>query len=790
MSPRREIGAFGATLALLVGGFFAEVLVGGKVLSPADVLLASASFREVAGPEYEPLNRLLIDPVIQFQPWLEFNRRAIRAGRLPTWNDLAGCGAPHLANGQAAVFDPFHLIAYLGTLPGALGWMAAARLWFAGLGMFLLAKGWGLGPWGRWFAGLAFPFSGFVIAWLLFPVTNVAVWMPWVFLATARLWDRADPRAVAWLALATGGAVLGGHVQTAAHVLLAAASFAGWLAWRDPGRRGKLVAWALGVTLGLGIASVEIFPLASYLTRSPVWGDRAAERVAPWRLARPRWLDLACTAAPSLYGSQRRGEPNLARALGVHNQNESSGGFAGLATLALAGAPGLVEPATAADRRVPGGLGGVRPAGRVPVPAGGQPAPGLAGPGRDRQPADDALDLVRAGRARRDRPRPGRRGPAVAGLGGLGPGLPGRPRWLWGARRRRWAGSSRRSGPGPLAHYARMAAATPGADPAAYRDRAERQAREAVAFVPRYLAWLAAQGLAMAGLVAGLRRGTIPDRWGRLALLALVMVDLLGFARGLNPAIAPALDRPEVAVIARLRAEVGVSGRSDRPGGGAAAEHLDAVRPGRRPELRLGRAGPGASTGSGRCTTRRSSPGPAGGRSPGTGSRPTATAWREAGVRAVVAATPPPAGLGRSERVGAAWIAWLPARPLVEAVGPGSGVEVAGVPGRIQARVIAPQGAELIVRQVADPGWRATLDGRPLAIDRHRGAFLSARVPRGTHEIQFIHDPIEVRLGLAGSLGSLALAVFGLTRFGTFRFTRSVGPTLGRIQALGLRSTS
>ncbi|MEJ7638857.1 MAG: hypothetical protein WKF75_13025 [Singulisphaera sp.] len=54
-----------------------------------------------------------------------------------------------LANGQsAAVFDPFHAIAYLGRLPEAHAWMAARGLWVAGLGMFLLARSWGFGAWG------------------------------------------------------------------------------------------------------------------------------------------------------------------------------------------------------------------------------------------------------------------------------------------------------------------------------------------------------------------------------------------------------------------------------------------------------------------------------------------------------------------------------------------------------------------------------------------------------------------------------------------------------------------
>ena len=141
----RELLAFGLALGVCVTAFFHESLIGGKVLSPADVLRVSASFRDEGDAEYEPANRLLMDPVLQFQPWLEFNRRMIRDGRLPLWNPYAGCGAPHLANGQSAVFDPFHLLAYLGKLPDAYAWIAAGRLFAAGLGMFLLARSWGLG---------------------------------------------------------------------------------------------------------------------------------------------------------------------------------------------------------------------------------------------------------------------------------------------------------------------------------------------------------------------------------------------------------------------------------------------------------------------------------------------------------------------------------------------------------------------------------------------------------------------------------------------------------------------
>ena len=279
-----------------------------------------------------------MDPVLQFQPWFEFNRRMIRSGRLPLWNGHVGCGAPHLANGQSAVFDPFHLLAYLGPTPQAYAWIAAARLWMAGLGMYLLATRLGaLALWGRWFTGLVYPFCGFLVLWLLYPVTAVAIWMPWLFLATDRVFRVPGLRGAGWLAIVVALIVFGGHIQTSAHVLLAGLLYTlAKLFWEradQPRARHAMMCWAMGTCLGLGLAAVQILPLGFYLAKSSVWSDRKSERPPWWTIDRPRLLDAACTAVPYLYGSQRRGHPNLARALGVHNLNESAGGYAGLATL-------------------------------------------------------------------------------------------------------------------------------------------------------------------------------------------------------------------------------------------------------------------------------------------------------------------------------------------------------------------------------------------------------------------------------------------------------------------------
>ena len=234
-----------------------------------------------------------MDPVLQFQPWLEFNRTMLRQGRLPLWNPYAGCGAPHLACGQSAVFDPFHLIAYLGTVPQALGWMAVGRLWVAGLGMFLLARAWGCGFWGRWFAGLVYPFCGFLIVWLLYPVTPVAIWLPWMLLVTDRLVHRPRPRYAGMLAIVVGLTIVGGHIQTSAHVLLAAGLFAVWRvmaacqSWHDRWRR--LLLGQPGSGLGCCWAPCRFFRWPLILRRVRCGATASARRRPGGGCRGPAW---------------------------------------------------------------------------------------------------------------------------------------------------------------------------------------------------------------------------------------------------------------------------------------------------------------------------------------------------------------------------------------------------------------------------------------------------------------------------------------------------------------------
>lgn len=761
-SRRAECAAFGLVLAACVGTFLHDALRPGRVLSPADVLLVQASFRDSNAPAYEPENRLLMDPVLQFQPWLAFERAEIRAGRLPVWNPFAGCGAPLIANGQSALFDPFNLIVFLGPWPAALGWTAAARLWFTGLGTFLLARSWGLGPWGRWFAGLCFPFCGFLVVWLLYPVTPAAIWLPWLLLAADRTILAPSPRASAMLALAVGGVLVAGHVQTSAHVLLATGLLAAWRLARAIDRRGpRAAAWGLGVALGVGIAAVQVAPLGEYLSKSPVWGERHREHPPWWRTTRPRVLESACTALPYLYGSQRRGHPNLARGLGVNNLNESAGGFAGLATLAWLAPLAIATTLRKTETRFLLLLLTVGFLAAFKVP-----------------PVDNLLRALPVLGVTDNRRLTLWVAFSLTFLGAIG--LDAMARGAWLSRRWSWAWAAAGiillggSVAAPLAAPAMRARAERHyrdanipIDPAEASRRVDRQVRAMLDFTPRYLATAAAAFLAMAATAELGRRRTAIARAAPPLLLAATLVDLFAFGAGLNPAIDREIQEFRPPVVARLREILSDGRRAIGVGeelppntlmrfGLADVRNYDSVELSRSLDVfeplyeETDEARSSRRTVSWR-TVERALP-----------------KLREAAVGAIVAATPPPdpSPFAAVERVGDAWIARLESPPRIAPEGPGGAtISPSSTPAAIRVKVAVDGPAtRLVARETWDEGWSATIDGEAADVEKYADTFMSVHVPRGRHDVALMYRPASLRAGAAASAAALATALLALTR--------------------------
>ncbi len=532
-----------------------------------------------------------------------------------------------------------------------------------------------------------------------------------------------------------------------------------------------MLAWSVGIILGLCLGAISIVPLWVYLGKSPVWNDRAGARPSPLSLTKPRILDAVCTAVPYAFGSQRRGHPNVARALGVHNLNESAGGFAGLATLLW------LAPAAWGARRIHRRVEFLFGLGAVGFLA-----------GFEWPPVVNLLRLAPILNVTDQRRLVLWLAFSLVLLGGIGLDHLGErfsratERWwvsLWLAGAMGLAliaGCVARAEPYLLQrarqHYAHAVEATEGAEAEIYQRRAERQVERTVKFLPRVLGLASLELIALAAIATLLRRGKIAEGQARGVLLGLTMLELLAFGYGLNPMIDRANDRPMPALVQRLQDRPGPGGRvlgvgEELPPNVAMRYDLsdprnyDSVEITRNLDWFDSLYEPDARGRTSRRDVRWA------------GVVRSLARLEEAGVAAVVGASAPPSDIDRPvERIGSVWVAWLRPAPMAECISGEKPRCVHVDNGTIELTIDCARDDVVVVRQMFDPGWCATVDGAPAVVAPHEAAFLAVRVRAGQHRVVLTYDPPEVRAAGALSLGALALIVFGLTTFRAFRSTR------------------
>jgi len=85
-------------------------------------------------------------------------------------------------------------------------------------------------------------------------------------------------------------------------------------------------------------------------------------------------------------------------------------------------------------------------------------------------------------------------------------------------------------------------------------------------------------------------------------------------------------------------------------------------------------------------------------------------------------------------------------------------------PGRVMVQVEHGAPGILIVADAYYPGWRATLDGLPVASFPVDALFRGIDMPAGTHTVEMVYAPASLRWGIAISLGSSLLFGLGLLR--------------------------
>jgi hypothetical protein len=117
----------------------------------------------------------------------------------------------------------------------------------------------------------------------------------------------------------------------------------------------------------------------------------------------------------------------------------------------------------------------------------------------------------------------------------------------------------------------------------------------------------------------------------------------------------------------------------------------------------------------------------------------------------------------------------LPEGPVLESGAANGSCRIVDLrPDRVEidAQVDAP--AYVVLVDAYDPGWQATIDGRPAPVLRANVAFRAVQVPAGTHRIRFVYRPWSVRVGLA--ISGLATALLLVLSLAGLRVGRGTSP--------------
>lgn len=260
-----DVAALGflAAVALVV---LWPVTLGDKVLLPADLLLRMEPFRAHAREyDFERVQNPILDAIQQFYPWRKFAGEQARVDQVPLWNPYMSCGAPFLANNQAAAFYPETWLWYVMSAERAFGWAAFLYMVLAGGFMYWYLRTIGCRAEAAVLGALPFMLSGFAIGWMTFPtLRSVPVWLPLMLVGHEQM--VRGHRGPWWLlsGLAVGMQFLVGHLHISFFMLLV---FGGYVvfraAWGHEGRRQ----WG---TVGYGFGALALGALMGAAQLTPV----------------------------------------------------------------------------------------------------------------------------------------------------------------------------------------------------------------------------------------------------------------------------------------------------------------------------------------------------------------------------------------------------------------------------------------------------------------------------------------------------------------------------------------
>ena len=281
--------------------FLGPVVFGGKTVLPADNIYQYQPWQSYAaemGAE-TPHNALLSDLVLENYEWKLLLREALENKEPPLWNPYLFTGQPFLAEGQHSALFPLSIVYYIFPLWMAYGIFTWLALALAGMGAYVFARILRVGRAGALFSGIAYMFSGFFIASVVFPMMIGGAALLPLFLALIEMVVRKQEEKgnapfipVAYIvvgAAVLGMQVLAGHIEITYYFLLVGAMYSAWRlfgVWRRLGVWRpvlRIAGWLLFmVVTGLMLGAVQFAPLYELVTHNFREGSVGYDQVVNW----------------------------------------------------------------------------------------------------------------------------------------------------------------------------------------------------------------------------------------------------------------------------------------------------------------------------------------------------------------------------------------------------------------------------------------------------------------------------------------------------------------------------
>lgn len=276
---------------ILAGVFFYPTILQGKLPVPADALVGLYHpWRDLYAGQYPrgiPFKNFLItDPVRQQIPWRKIAIDQWKEGKIPWWNPYSFSGTPLAANIQTAAFYPMNILFFLFDFQIAWTILIILQPVLAGLFFYWFTRSKGFSGSASLFGGIAWSFSGFMIAWMTWgTIGHVALWLALILLAIDKknLWLFTFALSIQFFA---------GHAQISLYIMIFSLLYA---VYNKKFSKGLLFClFMTGVITSIQwIPFVELFQLAS----------RAAES----GVSKPGWLmpwyQMAQFFAPDFFGN-------------------------------------------------------------------------------------------------------------------------------------------------------------------------------------------------------------------------------------------------------------------------------------------------------------------------------------------------------------------------------------------------------------------------------------------------------------------------------------------------------